>query len=99
MTAATEMDDHPGPVRDRLVELQREWLGVIAISFLKGVIEGHFREDADPDQFAHDMYGVMLAFHHSSRLLKDPAAESRARRAFEQLIAAASESTTPVRQS
>jgi AcrR family transcriptional regulator len=89
VAAASELDDRPGPVRDRLVELQRDWFGVIAISFLKGVVEGHFREDADPDQFAQDLYGIMLGYHHASRLLQDPAAERRARRAFEQLLAAA----------
>jgi hypothetical protein len=72
--------------RDRcgigLVELQREWFGVIAISFLKGVVEGHFREDADPDQFARISTGSCLAFITHSRLLQDPEAERRARRAF-----------------
>ncbi len=89
VAAASELDDRPGPVRDRLVELQRDWFGVIAISFLKGVVEGHFREDADPDQFAQDLYGIMLGYHHASRLLQDPAADRRAQRAFEQLLAAA----------
>ena len=93
--AASEMDDRPGPVRDRLVELQREWFGVIAISFLKGVVEGHFREDADPDQFAQDLYGIMLGFHHASRLLQDPEAGRRARRAFERLLVDASPSPRP----
>jgi AcrR family transcriptional regulator len=86
VAAATELDDKDGPVRDRLQALQREWLGVIATSFQKGIEEGHFPEDADPDQFAHDLYGVMLAYHHAHRLLRDPKAEARARHAFQQLL-------------
>jgi AcrR family transcriptional regulator len=86
VAAATELDDKDGPVRDRLQTLQREWLGVIALSFQKGIEEGHFPEDADPDQFAHDLYGVMLAYHHAHRLLRDPKAETRARHAFQQLL-------------
>jgi AcrR family transcriptional regulator len=86
VAAATELDDKDGPVRDRLQTLQREWLGVIATSFQKGIEEGHFPEDADPDQFAHDLYGVMLAYHHAHRLLRDPKAEARARHAFQQLL-------------
>ena len=86
VAAATELDDKDGPVRDRLQTLQREWLGVIAMSFQKGIEEGHFPEDADPDQFAHDLYGVMLAYHHAHRLLRDPKAEARARHAFQQLL-------------
>jgi AcrR family transcriptional regulator len=89
VAAATELDDRPGPTRDRLRQLQRDWLGVIATSFQKGIAEGHFRRDADPEQFAHDLYGVALAYHHALRLLQDPNAESRARHAFEALLAAA----------
>jgi AcrR family transcriptional regulator len=86
VAAATELDDRPGPVRDRLEQLQRDWLGVIATSFRKGIEEGHFRADADPDQFAHDVYGVALAYHHAHRLLRDPKALARARHAFQRLL-------------
>lgn len=86
VAASTELDDRTGPVRDRLQQLQRDWLGVIATSYGKGVEEGQFPADADPDQFAHDMYGVMLAYHHAHRLLRDPKAEAHARHAFEALI-------------
>jgi AcrR family transcriptional regulator len=89
VAAATELDDRPGPVRDRLVELQRLWLDLLAGSFQEGILAGRFRSDADPDQFAQDLHGVMLAFHHAMRLMADPEAESRARRAFDALIAAA----------
>jgi AcrR family transcriptional regulator len=92
VAAATELDDQPGPVRDRLQQLQRDWLGVIATSFRKGIEEGHFRADADADQFAHDVYGAMLAYHHAHRLLRDPKAEARARHAFEALVSAAQRS-------
>ena len=86
--ASVELDDRPGPVRDRLVEYQRQWLDVIATSLQKGIDAGAFRGDADAMQFAHDLYGVMLAYHHASRLLHDPQAETRARRAFDALLAA-----------
>jgi AcrR family transcriptional regulator len=89
VAAATELDDRPGPVRGRLVELQRQWLDVLATSIRNGVEAGRFRADADGEQFAQDLYGVMLAFHHHTRLLGDPRAESRARRAFETLLRAA----------
>lgn len=89
VAAATELDDRPGPVRDRLRQLQRDWLGVIATSFRKGIEEGHFRRDADPDQFAQDLYGVALAYHHAHRLLQDPRAAARARYAFEALLTSA----------
>lgn len=87
--ATVELDDRPGPVRDRLVQFQRQWLGVLSTSLELGIAAGAFHSVADPEQFAHDVYGVMLAYHHASRLLRDPRAEARARRAFEALLAAA----------
>jgi AcrR family transcriptional regulator len=89
VAAATEFDDRPGAVRDRLVQDQRDMFDLIATVFRTGVAEGQFRSDADPDQFAQDLYGVLLARHHTLRLLGDERADSRARHAFETLIAAA----------
>jgi AcrR family transcriptional regulator len=86
---AAELDDRPGPARDRLVQSQRDWLGFLAQAFRIGIEEGHFRRDADPEQFAHDLYGIMLAHHHASRLLRDPRARERAHRAFEALLSTA----------
>jgi AcrR family transcriptional regulator len=88
VAAASELDDRPGPVRDRLVELQRQWVDVVTTSFRKAVDEGHLAADADPAQCAQDLYGIMLVWHHHTRLLGDAAAERRARRAFEALLAA-----------
>jgi hypothetical protein len=53
------------------------------------VAEGEFRPEIDGEQFAHDVYGVMLAFHHAARLLRDPKAKARARTAFESLLSPA----------
>jgi AcrR family transcriptional regulator len=91
--ASTEFDDQPGPVRDRLADFQRQWRDVIATSFRKGIEAGAFRPDADPDQLAFEVSGVLLAYHHMSRLLQDPNAESRARTAFEAVLASARVST------
>jgi AcrR family transcriptional regulator len=89
VAAATELDDKPGPARDLLVKLQRDWLEVIAGAVRTAVSEGDFHRQADPEQFAQDLYGVMLACHHASRLLGDPKAVDRARAAFEALVGTA----------
>ncbi|MGH8774049.1 MAG: TetR family transcriptional regulator C-terminal domain-containing protein [Jiangellaceae bacterium] len=90
--AATEFDEQSGQVRDQLARDHRDLQESIALIFRTGVTEGHFREDADPEQFASDLNGVMLAYYQANRLLDDPAAETRARNAFEALIAAAARS-------
>jgi AcrR family transcriptional regulator len=86
VAAASELDDQPGPVRDELAAAQRDWLETVATVFRGGVADGQFRAGADPEQFAHDLYGIMLAYHHASRLLRDPMSEQRARRALERLL-------------
>jgi AcrR family transcriptional regulator len=89
VAAATEFDDKAGPVREQLVRSQREWLDFMAGAVRLAVEQGHFRRDTDTVQFAHDLYGVMLAWNHAARLLRDPKAERRARAAFDNLLAAA----------
>lgn len=86
--AGIELDDQPGAARDLLVRGQRDWVDTIAQVFRTAVAEGHVRPDADPDQFAQDLNGVFLAYNYVHRLLNDPDAEARARRAFETLLAA-----------
>ncbi len=86
VAAASELDDRPGPLRDLLVSLQRDWMEVLSNTVRTAVREQQLRSDVDPDQFSHDLYGVMLAYHHASRLLADPMAEARARRAFTALL-------------
>jgi len=88
IAAAAELDDRPGPVRDRLAELQRQWLGTIAAAVRRAKAEGHFRRAVDPDQFAFEVDGITLAFHHASRLVRDSSATARARAAFERLLSA-----------
>ncbi|HEY7271491.1 MAG TPA: TetR/AcrR family transcriptional regulator [Actinoplanes sp.] len=88
VAAATEFDDRPGAVRDRLVQDQRDMFDMIATVFRTGVAERQFRAEADPDQFAQDLYGVLLARHHTLRLLGDERADARARHAFDALIGA-----------
>ena len=87
--AAAELDDQEGPVRDRLVQLQRDWLETITTTVSGAIREGEFASTVDAEQFAHDLQGVILGYHHAARLLRDPRAEQRARTALEALITAA----------
>jgi AcrR family transcriptional regulator len=87
--SATELDEQPGPVRDRLRDQHLELGRTIARIFAGGMREGHFRADADPERFAGDLHAVMLGFYHQYRLLGDPRAEARARAAVAALLDAA----------
>jgi AcrR family transcriptional regulator len=87
VSMATELDDRPGPIRDRLVGYQRDWLQSLATAARIAMDEKHFRADLDPGQFAFNMYSIALSYHYYSRLLRDPAAETLARKSFETLLA------------
>ena len=89
VAAATEFDDRPGAVRDRLVQDMRDMFELITTVVRTGVTEGHLAADTDADQFAQDLYGVLLSRHHTHHLLGDDGAAARARRAFETLLTAA----------
>jgi AcrR family transcriptional regulator len=86
LAASTELDDRPGPLRDRLVQLQRDMLDTLATAVRQAIAEKHFRSNLDPDQFAHDLWGIMAGAHHAAHLLEDPKARDRARNAFERLL-------------
>ena len=89
VSTAIEFDDRPGPIRDRVRALKRQWHDYVAGAVRKAIEAGDFRRDVDPDQFAFELDGIGLAWHHATRLLRDPTADERAHRAFERLVAAA----------
>lgn len=86
MATANELDDRPGPLRDRLVGYERQKLEALARAARIAQEEGHFRADLDAEQFAYELFAVMLAYHHFRRLLRAPDARDRARRAFDDLL-------------
>jgi hypothetical protein len=88
--AAVEFDDRPGPVRDAVVEhftrLERELGRAVELA----IGQGHLRADLDVEQFVFDMMGIIFAYYHGARLFEVARAQSRARVAFERLVASAS---------
>ena len=87
ISAATEYDDRPGPIRDAVIANQPPRHGDHARSAVRLAIEeGHLSADTDPEQIAFEMLGIVLASHNHRRLLGDEEARKRALTAFEQLI-------------
>ena len=87
--AGAELDDREGRPRDFLVDNQNRLHDAIARSAKIAIDVGHFRPDLDPQGFGFELYGILLAYNHYLRLLRDPEAASRAQVAFERLLAAA----------
>src|SRR5512147_3258298 len=79
--AATEYDDRPGAVRDRLRLGQNQWIGALRKSVELSIETGELAPSTDPAQFAFEMFGIALVAHHHRRLLGDRQARARPRRA------------------
>lgn len=86
IAASTELDDRPGPARDFLVRARRDLFDLLTGTVRSAIEEGQFRRDVDADQFAYELWGALLAYHHASRLMRDPQAPERASKAFESLV-------------
>jgi len=84
---SAELDDQPGPARDYLIEIQRDYADTLRRAAEIAIEEGEFREDLDVDQFVFELRSITAAYHHFGRLLGDPAAEQRAHNMFEGLLA------------
>lgn len=86
MTAAMELDDRPGPARDKLLAAQQDWHETLAQAARIARREGHFRSDLDEHQLVFEIFGIVMTFYFHQRLFRDRAALLRARAAFERLM-------------
>jgi AcrR family transcriptional regulator len=84
---SAELDDQPGPARDYLIEVQKDYADTLRRAAEIAIEEGEFRKDLDLDQFVFELGSITAAYHHFGRLLGDPAAEQRAHNMFEGLLA------------
>lgn len=85
--AAVELADQPGPLRDLLVQAQQDWLDTLSSAARIAIDEGHFREDLDTDELAHNVYSAAYGYHFISRLLRDRDAKRHALNLVETLLA------------
>jgi AcrR family transcriptional regulator len=86
VVASYEFDDRPGPVRDEIVRLQEELIGMLARATQLAIESGHFRAGVDVEQAAYELHGIVLAYHLHHRLLRSADARTHAHAAFEALV-------------
>lgn len=82
-----EFDDVEGPVRDKILEMEAEWRGLLTKTVTEARSLGHLRSDLDITQFVWELCGIYLSHHAAQRFLKSPDADRRAKTAFESLLA------------
>lgn len=86
ISGAVEFDDRPGPVRDALVTMVRDWHAAVRKAILLAQDTGHLLPDADPDQILFEMHGLILSLHHDARFLRSPGAVTRAGAGLERIL-------------
>jgi AcrR family transcriptional regulator len=87
--AMAELDDRSGAPRDALVQTCKDWLDTLATAARITVNAGQFRPEVDPDQFAFEVYSIMLGFHTYQKFLREPESLERARGSLERLLCSA----------
>ena len=88
-SVAPEVDDRPGRIRDRVIELTRSWLEILekAADAAKGA--GDLDPFADPAQLAFEIHAFVQEANWAFQLHGDAEAFRRADRAIRRVIAAA----------
>jgi AcrR family transcriptional regulator len=79
--ASLEFDGRPGPVRDRVIEIMRQWLAL-----LEELARAAKPSATTPEQLAFELNAIGLATNWQRQLLGDVGAIDRAADAFDHLI-------------
>jgi AcrR family transcriptional regulator len=81
--ASAEMDGRPGPVRDAVAAVMRDWIAVLSDNVEAAVAAGELRADVDPAAMAFRLNALGMAANWQRQLLKDNAGIEHARAAWQ----------------
>jgi AcrR family transcriptional regulator len=86
ISGAVEFDDRPGPVRDALANSVQTWLSALDKAVAQSKECGHLDVQADAQQMAFEIHGLILALHYEARFLKTPGSIARANKGFQNIL-------------
>ena len=81
--ASAEMDGRPGPVRDAVASVMREWIAVLRANIEAAVTAGDLRAGVDPGAMAFRLNALGMAANWQRQLLRDPSGIAHARSAWQ----------------
>jgi AcrR family transcriptional regulator len=87
VSPSADYRDRPGRVREYLLRQQNDSIDCLRRVAQLAIKTGEFREDADCEQFAFDLYSLLLGFHLYDKLLDDSETKKRQEQALKQLVA------------
>lgn len=86
VSASTDFSDRPGKVREVLLQQQHEWIDCLQRIAQSAVRVGDFREDIDYDQFAFELYSLLLGFHLYYTMLNESETRKHQETALDRLM-------------
>ena len=84
--AAAECDSRPGPVRDRIAEIMKEWLAALRNAIIEAQEAGHLDKEIDATQLAFEFNSLELGANWAFQLYGDTRAFKRAREAIRERL-------------
>lgn len=84
--AAAEFDSRPGPVRDRIAEIMKEWLATLRNAIIEAQQAGQLAKEIDATQLAFEFNSLELGANWAFQLYGDMRAFKRAREAIRERL-------------
>ena len=86
VSASTEFSERPGKVRDFLLFQQQSWIESLKRIGRSAIRVHDFDENIDCDQFAFDLYSMLMGYHYYSILLRSGESKLHQEKALDRLI-------------
>ena len=90
-----EFDGRPGPIRDRVVTIMREWTAFLRVAVEKAIAEGHLAPSTRADLLAFEMHALSMDANWSYQLFRDRNVFALSRAAIAARLAAAATPAAP----
>jgi len=88
VAATTEFNDRPGKIKSRLLDQQKKWVDVLRRIGEAAIKAGDIKPDTDCEQFAFELYSLILGYYYYDQLIEDPKIEQRREKALNQFLKA-----------
>ncbi len=89
--ASAEMDGRPGPLRDAVASVMREWIAVLGANIEAALAAGELAGGIDPNALAFRLNALGMAANWQKQLLNDASGIEQARSAWRDELARAAQ--------
>jgi AcrR family transcriptional regulator len=84
--ATTEFNNRRGNIQNVLFAQQKQWVNVLKRIGESAIKSGDINPDSDCEQFAYDLYSLVLGYYYYDQLLHDPKIKQRHEKALDQIL-------------